>query len=161
MTITIQEEDSLKTLTQRAESLLNEIKTLQFVKSANILIGVFGMERGFKRIKKKRLGQQIEMHFPALGTSITFTLVQKMEDFKCVFGKPNNPVAKIILNVKKDKILETASWIIRQKDNIFSLIKILPKVLIGKIKIKGSLIAAILLCRCLMIGKHDVYKGQL
>ncbi|MHA1293282.1 MAG: hypothetical protein ACTSQJ_11525 [Promethearchaeota archaeon] len=155
------DENAKVSFTLRVRNLLKETKALQIVKSANMLIDLFGLEKAFKRIKPKRIGQQIEMLFPAINASINFTLVSKREDFKCNFGKPKNPVSTIVINVKEDKILKMISDILVLKDNIFGLLKILPKMITGKLKIKGSLFAAILLCRCMMIGKHEIYKGQL
>jgi hypothetical protein len=148
-------------LAERARDLLKETKVLQVVKSANMLIDLFGIDKAFKRIKPERVGQQIEMNFPAFNNSITFTLASKKEDFNCIFGKPENPEATIIFNVKPDKTLKAISGILKLKDNLFGLMKILPKLITRKIKIKGSLAAALLLCRMMMIGKHEIYKGQL
>ncbi|MFX1382715.1 MAG: hypothetical protein ACFFBP_09725, partial [Promethearchaeota archaeon] len=60
-----------------------------------------------------------------------------------------------------DNVLKTISEILALKDNLFGLMKIVPKLITGKLKIKGSLISAILMVRCLMMGKHEMYKGQL
>lgn len=146
----------------RAEALLKETKLLQINKSANILIDIFGIEKSFEKLNDKHIGKQIEMQFPALDNgSLTFTLVSKVEDFKCIFGKPKNPEAIIVINVKEKDILSLISYIIKLKNNIFGLLKLVPKLLTRKIKIKGSLIAAIRLCQIMMIGEHEVYTGQL
>jgi hypothetical protein len=50
------------------------------------------------------------------------------------------------------------SSIIRSKANLFGLIKLLKFLIPRIILIKGSYMAAIKLTRCLMIGKHNVYK---
>jgi len=153
--------ETVAELAIRARGLLKETKLLQLTKSANILIDLYGIKKAFKRIKPKRIGQQIEMTFPPLDNSITFTLVSKKEDFHCVFGKPEDPVSIITINAEADKILKVVSEILVLKDNIFGLMRLIPKIITRKIKIKGSLIAAILLCRFLMMGKHEIYKGQL
>lgn len=145
----------------RASKLLKETQLLQTVKSANILIDIFGFDKAFKRIKPKREGQQIEMYFPALEGSITMTLTSKRADFKAVVGKPNNPVSRIIINEEIGDTNKSLSKILVLKDNLFGLMKILPRMVKGKIKVEGSLVAAILLNRCMMIGKHEMYKGQL
>ena len=153
--------DSLETLAERALDLLRETKLLQINKSANILIDLFGLERSFKKISSKKVGKQIEMYFPALEGSLTFTLVSKRDDFKCLYGKPANPAATIIINVKESKVLALISSIIRLKNNLFGLMRILPKLLTFQIRIKGSLMVAISLCRIMMVGQHETYKGQL
>lgn len=147
-------------LEDRAKELLRETKLLQITKSANIVIDIFGIQKAFDRVKKRE-GQEIEMYFPALDGSITFTLVSDCRKFDARCRTPSNPAAKIIMNVKDEDILQLISDIMTLKDNIFGLIRMLPKLLTGKIKIKGSLISAIILCRCMMIGKHEMYKGQL
>lgn len=134
---------------------------LQITRSAEMLIDLFGFEKAFKRIKAKREGKQVEMCFPSLDGSITLPLVSKIENFKPIYGKTNNPVTRIIFNVKADNVLKTISEILALKDNLFGLMKIVPKLITGKLKIKGSLISAILMVRCLMMGKHEMYKGQL
>lgn len=151
----------LKEITHRSKELLDESKLMQIVKSANILIDLFGFEKAFKRIKSKHVGKQIEMHFPALNGSIKFTIVNTREQFKCLYEKPLAPTSTIILNVKRDKILKLISDILVLKDNLFGLMRLVPKLLTRKLKIKGKLIPAIILCRCMMIGKHEMYKGQL
>ncbi len=161
MTETAQNEEPTVSLTERALNLLKETKLLQINKSANMLVDLFSKDKQFTRIKPRRIGQQIEMKFPALNGSLTFTLVSKREDFNCIEGEPENPVARVTFNVKEDKVLKEISDIISMKDSVLSLAKVLPKLLLRKLKIKGSLFAAIVLFRCLTIGKHEVYKGQL
>ena len=134
---------------------------LQIARSAEMLIDIFGFDKAFKRIKSKREDKQVEMYFPYLDGSITFPLVSKIENFKPIYGKTSNPVTRIIINVKVENVLKTISSILILKDNLFGLMKIVPKLITGKLKIKGSLISAIILVRCLMMGKHEMYKGQL
>ncbi|MGV9172979.1 MAG: hypothetical protein ACOC44_00960 [Promethearchaeia archaeon] len=142
-------------------AFLNEIKLLQLIKSANILIDLFGFQSAFDRIHEDEIGDQIEMYFPSLSGSITFTLVADKDQFHAVSGKPSHPVAKIVINVEEKDVLRIISEILVLNDNLFGLLKIAPKVLTGKLKIKGSWKAAIKLCRCMMIGKHEMYDGQL
>ena len=155
------EKGSEDTFEERAKSLLKETKLLQITKSANILISLFGFEKAFDRISEKCMGTQIEMHFPALEGSLTFTMVSSREEFECEFGAPEDPAARIIMNVNDEDILKLISEILILKDNLFGLMRLVPMMLTGKIKIKGSYIAAILLCRTMMIGKHEMYDGQL
>jgi hypothetical protein len=144
-----------------ATEFLNEVKLLQIVKSANILVDLFGFQKAFDRIKPKEQGTQIEMFFPALKGSITFTLVSDKEKFHAIDGQPKDPVGKIVIDVEEKDILRLISEILVLKDNLIGLMKIAPKVLKGQLKLKGSWKAAIKLCRCMMIGKHKMYKGQL
>ena len=146
---------------QKAIDLIKETKLLQITRSANFLIELFGIEKAFKRIKPEREGQEIEMYIPSLEGSITFTLVSKKENFKPIYGKSHDPAAIITLNVKEEKVLKTLSDIITLKANLFGLMKLLPKLITRKLKIKGSLKAAIYLVLFIMVGKHEMYKGQL
>ncbi|MHA1148006.1 MAG: hypothetical protein ACTSR8_07140 [Promethearchaeota archaeon] len=157
----IETDSPYKSLSKRANDLLRETKLLQISKSANILIDIFGLQKSFSKIKPKKVGKQVEMYFPALNGSLTYTLVDKQENFKCIFGKPENPVATITMNVKDEKVLKLISDIVKLKRNIFGLMRIAPKVLTRKLKIKGSWISALNLCQLMMIGQHEVYKGQL
>ncbi len=152
---------ALSDFTEKANTLLKETKLLQICKSANILIDLFGLDKSFQKVKPKHLGKQIEMLFPALNGSLTFNIVSKRDDFKCVFGQPKQPAATIVINVKDEKILQLISSIIRLKRNLFGLMRIAPKLLTRKLKIKGSLFSAITLCQSMMIGQHITYKGQL
>ncbi len=156
-----QKVDKIEELAVRARELLKETKALQIVKSANMLIDLFGVESAFEKIKHKRIGQQIEFYLQAIDKSLTFTFTKKKDDFKAAFGAPAEPISRIIFNVKEEKILKTISKILVIKDNLFGLVKLMPLLITRKIKIKGSLFAAIVLCRCMMMGKHEMYKGQL
>jgi hypothetical protein len=141
----------------RAENLVRETKVLNIARLAKILVDLFGLDEPFAKIGKRE-GQEIEMHLKELDGYITFILTNDRKNFECVAKKANNPVAKISIMVKQEKILTVLSKIIRSKSNFFGLIKLLKYVIPGKAQIKGSYIAAIKLVRCLMIGKHEVYK---
>ena len=141
---------------QRAEKLVKDAKLLNFAKLANILIDLFGLNDAFQRIGDRE-GQEVEMEFPSLGGSLTYTLVSNKEKFECRYGRAKDPIAIIVFNVKKENTIKLLSKIIRLKDNLFGIMRILPKYLTRKIKIKGSLISSIKLCRCLMIGKNKMY----
>ncbi|MCK4779124.1 MAG: hypothetical protein KAT57_03005, partial [Candidatus Lokiarchaeota archaeon] len=79
-------------------------------------------------------------------------------NFNCIAEKAKAPVARIIINVKEEKIIPVISSIIRSKSNVFGLAKLLKYIIPRKVKIKGSYVAAIKLVKCLMIGKHELYK---
>ena len=141
----------------RAENLVRETKVLNIARLAKMLVDLFGLDEPFTKIGKRE-GLEIEMHLKELDGYITFILTNDRKNFECVAKKSKNSVAKISITVKEDKILTVLSKIIRSKSNIFGLIKLLKYIIPGKARIKGSYIAAIKLVRCLMIGKHEVYK---
>ena len=141
----------------RAENLVRETKVLNIARLAKMLVDLFGLDEPFTKIGNRE-GQQIEMYLKELDGYITFILTNDRKNFECYVKKAKNPVAKISITVKEDKILTVLSKIIRSKSNIFGLIKLLKYIIPGKARIKGSYIAAIKLVRCLMIGKHEVYK---
>jgi len=153
-------EDQEKTsLDLRADDLIRETKVLTIARLAKMLVDLFGLDEPFKKVGKHN-GQEIEMYFTELDGYITFILSSERENFDCVAEKTNNPVARLLITDKKKKILGVISSIIRSKNNLFSLIKLSKYIIPGKAKIKGSYVAAIKLIRCLMIGKHEVYRYQ-
>ena len=98
------------------------------------------------------------MYLKELDGYITFTLTSERRNFECHAQKAKAPLAQITFNVKEEKILQVLSSVIRSKNNIFGLTKLLKYLIPRKARIKGSYVAAIKLVRCLMIGKHEVYK---
>ncbi len=151
-------EDQEKTnINFRVNDLKRETKVLTIARLAKMLVDLFGLDDPFKKVGKHE-GQEIEMYITELDGFITFILTTERGNFDCRAEKANSPVARLIVTVKEEKILSMISSIIRSKNNIFSLIKLLKYIIPGKIKIKGSYVAAIKLVRCLMIGKHEVYS---
>ena len=144
---------------ERAKELVKQSALMNFAKMDSILIELFGCNPAFKRIGKRE-GQIVEMYFIDLEGSIHFKLVSDQNQFQCRFGKPENPIAIITVKGEREKAIKIVSKVICLKDNIFGLIKILPLFIKRKIKIKGSYIAAIKLCRCMMVGKHPMYKRK-
>jgi len=140
----------------KADDLLRETKVLTIARLAKMLVDLFGLDEPFKKVGKHE-GQEVEMYLTEIDGYITFILTSKRENFDCRAEKAYNPIARFIITVEEEKILGMLSSIIRSKNNLFSLIKLLKYVIPGKAKIKGSYVAAIKLVRCLMIGKHDVY----
>ena len=158
MAIISQIEDQEKTSVDfKADDLLRETKVLTIARLAKMLVDLFGLDEPFKKVGKHN-GQEIEMYFTELDGYITFILTSERENFDCVAEKANSPIARLIITVEEEKILSVISSIIRSKNNLFSLIKLLKYIIPGKAKIKGSYVAAIKLIRCLMIGKHEVYS---
>ena len=143
--------------TYRAEQLVKETKILNIVRLAIMLVDLFGLDEPFQKIGKYE-GAEIELYLKELDGYITFTLTSERTNFECHAQKAKAPLAQITINVKEEKILQVLSSIIRSKNNIFGLTKLLKYLIPGKARIKGSYVAAIKLVRCLMIGKHEVYK---
>ncbi len=141
----------------RAENLIRNTKILNIARLAKMLVDLYGQDEPFKKVGKYK-GKEIELYLKELDGYITFILTSDRNNFNCHAEKAIDPVARIIINVKEDKILNVISSIIRSKSNIFGLAKLLKYIIPGKAKIKGSYVAAIKLVRCLMIGKHEMYK---
>ncbi|UCC18735.1 MAG: hypothetical protein JSV62_11590, partial [Promethearchaeota archaeon] len=98
--------------------------------------------------------------FKELDGYITFVLTSDRKNFNCYIGEAKNPVSKVTITVKREKSLQVFSAIVRSKNNFFGLLKLLKYFIPRKIKIKGSYITALKWARCIMIGKHPVYKND-
>jgi hypothetical protein len=157
--IKIQIESKFAERDLRAENLVRETRLLNIARLAKMLVDLFGLDDQFKRIKKRE-GQEVELSLPSLEGHITFILTSDRNKFDCKVEKAKNPVATIEVRVKQEDILAVLSKIIRSKDNIFGLLKVVKLYLLGKAKIKGSYFAALSLVRCLMIGKNRVYRDK-
>ena len=149
----------LKDRNIKADELVVETKMANFAKLANMLIDLFGIPEAFQKyVKPKHEGKIVEMFFPAFDSSLFLALTREKNNYNARYGKPKDPVASIVINVKREKAAIMVGKIIRQKSNIFGLATLVPKLLTRKIKIKGSLMAALALARIMMIGKHTVHK---
>jgi len=124
-----------------------------------MLVDLFGLDEPFKKVGKYE-GEEIELHLVELEGYITFILTSEKENFDCVAEKAKSPIARLVITVEEEKILDLISRIIRSKNNNISLIKFSRFIITGKAKIKGSYLAAIKLVRCLMIGKHEVFGSK-
>ncbi|MFX1480993.1 MAG: hypothetical protein ACFFCI_23155 [Promethearchaeota archaeon] len=122
-----------------------------------MLIDLYGQDEPFKKVGKHN-GKEIELYLKELDGFITFILTSDRTNFTCHAERAKDPAAQIIINVKEQKILAVLSSIIRSKSNLFGLAKLLKYIILRKAKIKGNYTAAIKLARCLMIGKHEMYK---
>jgi len=89
-----------------------------------MLVELFGMDDPFEKVGKHN-GQEIEMYLRKLDGYITFTLTSDRDNFDCRAEKANNPIARFIITVEEEKILDMLSSIIRSKNNLFSLIKLM------------------------------------
>ncbi len=143
----------------KADELIRETKVLNIARLAKMLVDLFGLDEPFKKVGKYE-GEEIELHLVELEGYITFILTSEKENFDCVAEKAKSPIARLIIAVEEEKILDLISRIIRSKNNYISLIKFSMFVITGKAKIKGSYLAAIKLVRCLMIGKHEVFGSK-
>ena len=143
----------------RASNLVKETKLLNIARLAKMLVDLYGLDNQFKRLKKWE-GQEVELSLPALEGCVTLLLTSDKDKFDVRVEKSKNPVSIIEVRVKEKDILKVLSKIIRSKDNIFGLLKVAKLYILGKVKLKGSMIAAILLVRSLMIGKDRVYKSK-
>ena len=141
----------------RAEKLIKDTKILNITRLAKMLVDLYGQDEPFQKIGKLE-GKEIELHLKQLDGYITFILTSDKNNFNCHAERANDPIAKVIVNVKEEKILTVISNIIRSKHNISGLVKLLKYVIPRKLKIKGSYITALKFARCLMIGKHPMYK---
>lgn len=141
----------------RAENLIRDTKILNITRLAKMLVDLYGQDEPFQKIGKLE-GKEVELYLKQLDGYITFILTSDKNNFTCHATKANDPIARVIVNVKEEKILAVISNIIRSKHNIFGLIKLTKYVIPGKLRIKGSYIAALKFARCLMIGKHNMYK---
>ena len=141
----------------KAENLVNETKVLAVARLTKMLVDLFGSDEPFKKTGKFE-GQEIEIYFQQLDKYLTFFFTSDRKNFDCYAGKANDPLSSVTIAIRADKILQVFSNIVRLKNNLFGLIKLLKYIIPGKIKIKGSYIAALKWARCIMIGKHDIYK---
>ncbi|MFX1462567.1 MAG: hypothetical protein ACFFBF_05900 [Promethearchaeota archaeon] len=153
------EEIETEDRTIRASNLIKETKVLTLARLAKMLVDLFGSDDTFKKIGKCE-GQKIEIYFKELDEYLTFILTRDRNNFDCYVEKAKNPVSKVTIAVKEDKILKVFSKIIRSKSNLFGLIKLLKYIIPRKIKIKGSYFSALKWARTIMIGKHIIYKNN-
>jgi len=149
----------LDTREKRAKALLKETRILNIARLANMLVDLFGLEEAFENVGK-RAGQEVELYIPSLDGYLTFQLVAEKKNFECRAEKANNPIATVILNVKREDVLKVVSNIIKSKANLFGLMKLIPKFITRKIIIKGSYLTALTLVKCLMIGKNSIYMNK-
>jgi len=106
---------------------------------------------------KKREGQEVQLFFKALETTITINL-SKIR-LKPYMRTSDKAVATIELAMEEGKIIPIIVDLIRTKNTFSGLLKIFFKyILPGKIKIKGSWGAAIKVVKLLNIGTHSMYK---
>ncbi|MFX1378228.1 MAG: hypothetical protein ACFFA4_03970 [Promethearchaeota archaeon] len=143
----------------KAKNLIKETKISTVGRLAKMLVDLFGSDEIFKSIGKVD-GQEIEVYFKAMDKYLTFILTTDRENFDCYVDRAKNPVSRVIIAVKEEKILQVFSSIVRSKNNFFGLLKLLKYIIPGKVRIKGSYITTLKWVRCIMIGNHSVYKND-
>ncbi len=126
-----------------------------------MLVDIYGATelKSLERIVGKREGQEVELVFEALNSTITFNFSKSR--LTPQMGKSDRAVTTVILSMKKEELLPSFNSFIRTKDNLWGMLKLFLKYLIPrKIKVKGSLGGGITLIRLLFIGKHSMYKKK-
>lgn len=152
-------ERELKNRTIKGNKLAKETKILTIARLTKMLVDLFGSDMSFKKIGKRE-GQEIEIYFKEWDQYLTFIMTADRNNFDCYAEKAKNPISKIIIAVKEDKILQVFSKIARSKSNFFGLVKLLKYIIPRKIKIKGSYLSVLKWVRTIMIGKHKIYKND-
>lgn len=147
------------TRAERAEKLRNQTIAATIGRLFQMSVDIFGID--IKSLDKvgKREGQEVELYFEALDTSITLTLSKSR--LIPHMGASDNSVATVILTSEKDKLIPDIIKMMRIKNNFSGLMKVIfGHVLKHKIKIKGSLGAAIKVIKLLSIGTHPSFKKE-
>jgi hypothetical protein len=109
---------------------------------------------------KKMESSEVSAYFPKLGKRYA-TL--KISD--CLMhpqiGKSEHPVSIITFNVKSEELVPLLNDVVKTSANILGLIKLFMKyIIMGKIKLGGSLFKAITIIETIMIGSHPMYKQE-
>ncbi|GAG91523.1 unnamed protein product, partial [marine sediment metagenome] len=120
----------------RAENLIKDTKILNIARLAKMLVDLYGQDEPFKKVGKFE-GKEIELYLKELDGYITFIITSDRNNFNCIAEKAKAPIARIIINVKEEKIIPVISSIIRSKSNVFGLAKLLKYIIPRKVKIKG------------------------
>jgi len=142
---------------QRAIDLKNQTIAGTIARLFQMLVDIYGKEIGSLEKIKKREGQEVELVFKALNTTITLNLSKSQ--LTPHMRSSDKASATIILAMKREKLIPTIIDLIRTKNNFLGILKVLIKyVLPGKIKIKGSFGAAIKVIKLLSMGTHPMYK---
>ncbi len=147
--------------TNKSETTLNPkiqtVRLLNIARLALILVDLYGNEASFTKVRRYD-NKEVELMLKSYHGSITFTLSSQKSKFSSKIEKARDPAAIVILNVVKKDVLKVLGGIIRSKYNVIGLTKILRLLILKKIQIKGSIMAALSLARCLMIGNNDIYN---
>lgn len=142
---------------ERALKLRNETIAYTIARLFQMLVDIYGTEiKSLDKIKKWE-GSDVELYFKALDTGLTLNLSKNR---LTPYLKPSEKsVATVIMAMDRERIIPDIVDLIRTKNNFMGLIKVIIKyVLTRKIRIKGSLGAAIKVIKLLSIGTHPSYK---
>ncbi|TFG25437.1 MAG: hypothetical protein EU529_00980 [Promethearchaeota archaeon] len=147
------------TRAERAQKLRNQTIAATIGRLFQMSVDIFGLD--IKSLDKvgKREGQEVELYFEALDTYITLTLSKSR--LIPHMGPSDNSVATVILTSEKENLIPDIIKMMRMKNNLSGLMKVIfGHVLKHKIKIKGSLGAAIKIIKLLSIGTHPSFKKE-
>jgi len=110
-------------------------------------------------VKKKREGNDVELYFPALKSSILITLTKTRLFARN--GGSEKAVTKVTFDVPKKEIIPVFIDLAHTRDTLFGLLKVIFKYYLRKkIKVKGSLFTGITLLRLTLLGKHPLFENM-
>lgn len=137
----------------------NKTKVSHLARLFQILTDTYGQKKQMNALRKLE-GEEISAYFPRLGNRYASL---KSSDAHLIpfLGKSNDPVAIIEFNLSSDDIVPVINDVIRTPANLIGVLKLSIKyILSGKIKLRGSLMKAILFLKTIMIGKHPMYVKE-
>ncbi len=122
-----------------------------------MLVDIYGTEINSLEKIGKHEGQEVILFFKSLNSGLTLNLSKsRLVPNSKISDKA---VAKVTLAMERDKLIPDIVDLIRTKNNFMGLVKIFLKyILTRKIKVEGSLAAAIKVIKLLSIGTHPMYK---
>lgn len=126
-----------------------------------IVTNIFVVEGATRRLERID-GKEILLVFPKLGGRCA-TIKASSGQLYPFEGRPPRsvPAATIVFDFTIDDLLPLINEIIRSKATTWAVLKFVARhVLPGRVKVKGSLRAAVTLLKALMIGKHPMYKRE-
>ena len=122
-----------------------------------MLVDIYGGEIQSLAKIKKREGQEVQLFFKSLDTTITLNLSKTR--LKAYMRESDSAVATVCLNMNEERLIPVIVDLIKTKNNFVGLLKVLFKYILSrKITIKGSWFAAIQVVKLLNIGTHSMYK---
>ena len=129
-----------------------------FGRLLQVLINLFSSRKYLKKLRKWE-GKEIQLNFPGIkieDNSLTFVISDAPTD--PFLRTSEDAIAIIDFNVEEEEIIPLLINIIKTKNTIRGILKILFKYVIrGKIKFKGSIRALIAVIRCFLIGSHEIF----
>ena len=129
-----------------------------FGRLLQILINLFSTKKYLKKLEKWA-GKEIQLNFPGIPiekNTLTFVISDSPTD--PFLRSSENAIATITFNVEEEEIIPLLIDIIKTKNSIRGILRILFKYVIkGKVKFKGSIRALIAVIRCFLIGGHEIF----